>query len=102
MINYLLFNDDGQVVQRGQCSSESDIPRSAEWRVEIIEPDDARRPANLCPAPSYAELRRTSYPPVAEQLGMLWHAMDAGPSVRIEPFYSSLKAVKEAYPKPSN
>ena len=30
---------------------------------------------------------------------MLWHAMDRQEIARAEPFYSRLKAVKDAYPK---
>jgi hypothetical protein len=30
---------------------------------------------------------------------MLWHAMDDHHLPRVEPFYSRIKAVKDAYPK---
>jgi len=39
------------------------------------------------------------YPPLAEQLDMLWHAMEQDPTKRLEPFYSSIKDIKDAYPK---
>lgn len=47
----------------------------------------------------YAERREAEYPSIAEQLDMLWHAMDKGTAEKMEPFYSSIKAVKENYPK---
>lgn len=43
--------------------------------------------------------RRKSYPSVAEQLDMLWHAMDEGNVPVAEPWYSTIKAVKEKHPK---
>ena len=39
------------------------------------------------------------YPAVHEQLDMLWHAMDTDSSKRLEPFYTTIKNVKDAFPK---
>lgn len=33
---------------------------------------------------------------------MLWHSMNEGSAAKIEPFYSSIKAVKDAFPKDAN
>lgn len=52
----------------------------------------------IIPPKTYAESRREEYPAIAEQLDMLWHAMKDDPSKRLEPFYSSIKAVKDKYP----
>lgn len=52
--------------------------------------------------PTYDQARFAEYPPLGEQLDMLWHAMDAGDSPKIEPFYSTIKAIKDRHPKPSN
>lgn len=49
--------------------------------------------------PAYAVDRGRAYPPVAEQLDMLWHAMNNGQMPIAEPFYSRIKAVKDAHPK---
>lgn len=49
---------------------------------------------------SYVDQRITSYPAITEQLDMLWHAMNADESKRLEPFYSSIKSVKDQFPKP--
>lgn len=43
--------------------------------------------------------RKINYPELGEQLDMLWHGMNENPSIRIEPFYSSIKTIKEKYPK---
>lgn len=44
--------------------------------------------------------RARAYPPVEEQLDMLWKAMDANKTPRSEPFYSTIKAVKDKHKKP--
>jgi hypothetical protein len=49
----------------------------------------------------YDEARRASYPSVEDQLDMLWHAMDRNELPRAEPFYSSIKAVKDKFKKPA-
>lgn len=48
---------------------------------------------------SYVAKRVTEYPGLADQIDMLWHAMDADPTKRLEPFYSTIKAIKDANPK---
>lgn len=48
---------------------------------------------------SYRERRQAEYPPLAEQLDMLWHAMDRGELPKAEPWYSTIRQVKEAQPK---
>lgn len=47
----------------------------------------------------YDAKRQMEYPQLGAQLDMLWHAMDADPSKRLEPFYSTIKATKDKYPK---
>ena len=47
----------------------------------------------------HGKLRKAEYPPVAEQLDMLWHAMDQGQLPKAEPFYSNIKRIKDKYPK---
>jgi len=48
---------------------------------------------------TYGEKRRASYPQIAEQLDMLWHALDSGTLNKDSDFYTKLKAVKDKYPK---
>jgi hypothetical protein len=47
----------------------------------------------------HKDTRTPMYPPIAEQLDMLWHAMDRGEIPIAEAFYESIKAVKDAAPK---
>ena len=53
---------------------------------------------------SYARTRETTYPSIGDQLDMLWHAINTGDwtptKVKTTEFYTALKAVKDANPKP--
>ena len=55
-------------------------------------------------AKAYARTRATAYPSIGDQLDMLWHAIDTGDwtaaKVKTTEFYTALKAVKDANPKP--
>jgi len=44
------------------------------------------------------EARSKQYPALADQLDMLWHAIDTGSLDKDSDFYTSLKAVKEQNP----
>lgn len=43
--------------------------------------------------------RIAEYPGIGDQLDMLWHAMDADETKRLEPFYTVIKTVKDNNPK---
>lgn len=47
----------------------------------------------------YRKKRKAAYPPISEQLDMLWKAMNENLLPRAEPFYSTIKGVKDLYPK---
>jgi hypothetical protein len=51
------------------------------------------------PVLTYQQKRVMEYPPLGDQMDMIWHSMDNGVTPKIEPFYSSIKAVKDKYPK---
>lgn len=48
----------------------------------------------------YRPVRAKEYPPIQEQLGALWHAMDQGILPMVPAFYDPIKAVKDTFPKP--
>ena len=48
---------------------------------------------------SYQDKRQIYYPPIGDQLDMLWHAIDDGTLDKTSTFYTSLKATKDKYPK---
>ena len=53
---------------------------------------------------TYARTRADAYPSIGDQLDMLWHAIDTGgwtpTKVKTTEFYTALKTVKDANPKP--
>ena len=55
-------------------------------------------------AKAYARTREAAYPSIGDQLDMLWHDVDTGDrtaaKVKTTEFYTALKAVKDANPKP--
>ena len=50
---------------------------------------------------TYAEQRRNAYPPIGDQLDMLWHSIDQNPELKQKyyNFYEAIKQVKVKYPK---
>ena len=50
---------------------------------------------------NYAQQRRNAYPPIGDQLDMLWHSIDKDPQLKSKyfDFYEAIKAVKAKYPK---
>ena len=53
-------------------------------------------------ANGYKRVRQEKYPSLPEQLDLLFHAIDADADLRskFSGFYNSIKAVKDANPKP--
>ena len=49
----------------------------------------------------YAEQRRNAYPPIGDQLDMLWHTMDKDMELqhKFYDFYQTIKKVKVQFPK---
>lgn len=50
-------------------------------------------------AEEYRIHRQGRYPKLEEQLDMLWHAIDSGTLDKTCDFYTTLKAIKDNYPK---
>ena len=50
---------------------------------------------------TYAEQRRNAYPPIGDQLDMLWHSIDQNAELKQKyfNFYEAIKQVKVKYPK---
>lgn len=46
--------------------------------------------------------RFEKYPPIHEQLDMIWHAAASGSLDQNSDFYKAIKAIKDANPKPGN
>jgi len=67
-------------------SKESDFPKWSEVKSKL---DDA----------IVGDARMPHYPYLAEQLDMLWHAIDKGKVDKTSDFYKTLKKVKDDNPK---
>ena len=50
---------------------------------------------------NYAQQRKNAYPPIGDQLDMLWHSIDQNPELKQKyfNFYEAIKQVKVKYPK---
>ena len=82
----------------------------AEWKSGSPQPTDAdietahNQVIAEEAAQEYARNRAAAYPSIGDQLDMLWHAVDSdnwtAAKVKTTSFYTELKAVKDATPKP--
>ena len=93
-----LLEDAGAGTYIAQWNSASPQPTESE-----IETAHATWQAEQ-DAQAYARTRASAYPSIGDQLDMLWHAVDTGDwtaaKVKTTEFYTELKAVKDANPKP--
>ena len=93
-----ILQDDGAGAYIKEWKSGSPQPTEAE-----IETADATAQTEY-DAKAYARTRADAYPSIGDQLDMLWHAIDVGDwtavKVKTTSFYTELKAVKDANPKP--
>jgi len=75
------------------------------WESDAAQPTDAEIQTKLDElqadynAKQYQRDRQ--YPSIGDQLDMLWHAIDAGTLDTTSDFYTTLAAVKDDNPKPS-
>lgn len=92
---------NGILTKRGECEEQfiKSIPDADEVLHTGLPPDDLPR---VQIEKDWRQKRKEAYPDVANQLDLLWHAMNDGTMPKAEPFYSVIEAVKLAHPKPSN
>jgi hypothetical protein len=77
-------------------------------KITWIKPENApvndeilfKRALELSQKSAYKDLRKEKYPPLHDQLDMLWHSIDNGSLDKESDFYKSIKAVKDEFPKP--
>jgi hypothetical protein len=113
MKHYTVYNAVGEILRAGQVPDEAfELQRGPDEFILEGPSDPATDmvdvehgvvlPGARPPEPmdmDYRRARLDAYPALHEQLDMLWHAMDEDVLPRVEPFYSHILAVKEAYPK---
>ena len=66
---------------------------------DAVVNEELQRLETVQDATEYQRARAPQYPTFADQLDMLWHAIDSGSLDKDSDFYKSLKAVKDANPK---
>ena len=96
----LEINPNAVVTVRGEDINTCEI----EWlegTTPISKADIEAKMNEMGTKSNYAEQRRYAYPPIGDQLDMLWHSIDQNPKLKSEyfEFYETLKAVKVKYPK---
>jgi len=82
-------DDSRELLDRGPLGTGDPTPFTAEMRWRFFDHQTWM----------HKTLRKTEYPELSDQLDMLWHAMDDDENKRTEPFYSTIKAIKDKYPK---
>ncbi len=76
-----------------------------EWNLDIAKPTDVQlasyETAGNAEELLKANLAKRVYPPIGEQLDMLWHSIDQNPALKSQyfDFYEAIKAVKVKFPK---
>jgi hypothetical protein len=114
MKNFIIYDTFGEIKRTGQCPDEDFALQALDGELILEGQADPMKDrvnvsthavmagANVQPpkAEAYTTVRKRMYPTVEEQLDMLWHAMHQYHTPRVEPFYSTIKAVKQAVPKP--
>lgn len=111
-VPFTIYDDLGNILRSGYCQEEVyalQVLEEGHYIVQIasdpatdtvdVTTQEIKFNSKVQESITYAEARYQAYPPVSEQLDMLWHAMDSGSMTKSEPFYSTIKLVKEAYPK---
>lgn len=113
-MNFIIYNAVGEILRTGTVppeffeiqagEGEFILEGEADPTTDTVDPVTktvvSRPEVALQTTPdSYSEIRKRMYPSTAEQLDMLWHAMDSGQTEKSEPFYTAIKTVKDAVPK---
>jgi hypothetical protein len=89
---YTIQDDyDYDTLEWSDSRHEKPSKESIETKLDLIALSDAKSTPQA--------KRAAAYPPIEEQLDMLWHAMASDLTKRLEPFYSTIKAIKDRYPK---
>lgn len=113
-MKYTKLNGSGYVVGSGDCQDGDEVhivaPAGGQVLLNQTPPTDFYRlwrwdgktfvDAGPRFPETYATQRQSAYPPATEQLDMLWHAMASGATPPSEPWFSTIKAIKDAHPKP--
>ena len=78
-----------------------DLTPEEEIQLENDKKNHTSKDEIIVEQPPYINQRRNDYPPIGDQLDMLWHSIDQNPKLKSEyfEFYEAIKAVKVKHPK---
>jgi hypothetical protein len=115
MKHFIIYNSQGEIVRSGQVPDEDfELQVNApgeyilEGRVDLnndsVDPKTKEvvrggRPKRGPRPLSYADKRRSLYPSALDQLELIWKAMDSGKLPKDNEFYTTIKLIKDQYPK---
>ena len=96
----LKINPNAEVIVRGNNIDTCEI----EWlngTTPISKTEIEAKMNEIGTESNYVQQRRNAYPPIGDQLDMLWHSIDQDPQLKSKyfNFYEAIKAVKVKYPK---
>lgn len=108
--DFVIYNAAGEILRIGNCPEDAVelqvyegeflLEGSADCKLDSVDPQTATVIPNGRPLQALTAMPMAPAPsdtlPVATQLDLLWQAMDAGTFPKAEPFYSAIKAQKDA------
>jgi len=96
---FYLYDDSNIIHGEGSCPDGDEHLQARDGvMVGIGEiPNNMTYPTE--PSKPFDYYRKSAYPPIGDQLDMLWHGMDDGTLPKVNGFYNSIKAVKDNIPK---
>jgi len=107
--NFLIYDSTGKILRTGNCPEEVFDAQAMQGELiteataccvkDAVNPETGEIIHNGNPNPLGAPTPSATQPvglSTQTQLDLLWQAMDAGTFPRAEPFYSAIKAQKEA------
>ena len=86
---------------RIQLTAEEEAIKNAQEKATAEREAKINKIANKSEQSKYVQQRKNAYPPIGDQLDMLWHSIDQDGELQTKyfEFYQAIKAVKVKHPK---
>lgn len=115
-MNYIVYDENGNILRTGYCPDDhlkfqagpgefvmpgeaSDAQHMIRNGVVVDRPPQPVTAPEPEPAPTWIELRRAAYPPLAD-LADATYWQSQGDASKMQAYLAAVKAVKAKYPKP--
>ena len=117
MKHFIVYSEAGEILRAGRCpdsafdlqaqagefllEGKADVAQDAVdvQELTVIVGGRVNPISDALPSETYVAIRKRLYPSVEQQMDMLWHSMNRDEIPKAEPFFTVLKAVKDAVPK---